>query len=150
MVRTRERNSIDWRRIRDGYRQNTVSIRSLARDFQVSDAAIRKRARKENWVRVAPPVGSREPGQGSSFGSRLDALAAALAATSGGCADSARASDRRFVAAMVALAAPASAIALALDVPEQKLFAEFAVEMASAATMEGARDIRAGLRARTP
>lgn len=107
-----------------------MSIRSLARDFDVSDAAIRKRARKESWVRIAPESGLREPSQAHFFAERLDALATALAATAGGSVDRAQESDRRFVAAMLALNAPTSSIAMVLKVPEPQLFAEFANELA--------------------
>lgn len=119
-MRTRENQSTDWATVRSEYRRNVGSIRSLAKRFNVSDTAIRKRAEAESWVRIATESGSREPGKPSSWNpltDRFDALATALlsVATIDG-----READRRYVAAMLCLggAAPAAIVA-AMGTTEQ-------------------------------
>lgn len=42
---------IDWSDLERLYRENRQSVNSLARDFGVSEAAIRKRATRRRWVR---------------------------------------------------------------------------------------------------
>jgi hypothetical protein len=43
--------NIDWRAIKGEYRGGQLSIREIARQYKISDAAIRKRARAEEWER---------------------------------------------------------------------------------------------------
>jgi hypothetical protein len=136
MMQTREKQSTDWVAVRDEYRQNAGSVRSLARQFNVSDTAIRKRARAEKWVRAATVDGSREPGKPNSWRlltGRLDAIAVALSATFEGMPEDSRAGDRRYVAAMVCLGAAHASIAAALGVTEQNLRDEFGREIEAAA-----------------
>ena len=64
-MRTREGNSTDWVRIGEVYCKETVSIRALAKDFGVSDTAVRKEAKKRGWTRspanLTPCEPEREP-----------------------------------------------------------------------------------------
>lgn len=54
-MRTNERklgnHSPDWARIEVEYVAGIKAVRAIARSFGVSDAGIRKHARKHNWVR---------------------------------------------------------------------------------------------------
>jgi hypothetical protein len=45
----------DWTAIRVAYEENAVSIRALAKTLGMSDMAIRKRAKAEQWSRCARP-----------------------------------------------------------------------------------------------
>ena len=45
------RRKIDWVSIEGRYRANKGSLREIASEFGVSEAGIRKRAKKEGWVR---------------------------------------------------------------------------------------------------
>lgn len=57
----KRKNSIPWDRIEIEYLAGEDSIREIADRYEISDAAIRKRAKKEGWVReVRTPV-RREP-----------------------------------------------------------------------------------------
>jgi hypothetical protein len=60
-VRTREGNSTDWIQIGEAYCSKPLSIRALAKQFGLSDTAIRKEAKKRLWVKFAPPVDACEP-----------------------------------------------------------------------------------------
>lgn len=42
---------IDWEAIEKAYRANVLSLREIGREHNVSDTAIRKRAKAEGWVR---------------------------------------------------------------------------------------------------
>lgn len=50
-MRTREGNSTDWVQVGEAYRTKTLSIRAIAKEFGISDTAIRKEAKKRGWVR---------------------------------------------------------------------------------------------------
>jgi hypothetical protein len=48
---------VDWQAIEAGYRQGEYSVRELARRENVSEGAIRKRARAKGWpARVTQPL----------------------------------------------------------------------------------------------
>ncbi|WP_157975389.1 hypothetical protein [Photorhabdus sp. CRCIA-P01] len=42
----------DWEGIERDYRSGLISIREIAKKYGISDAAIRKRAKTEEWVRT--------------------------------------------------------------------------------------------------
>lgn len=42
---------IDWEAIEKAYRANVISLREIGREHDVSDTAIRKRAKADGWVR---------------------------------------------------------------------------------------------------
>lgn len=42
---------IDWEAVEREYRAGVLSLREIARQFAISDTAIRKRAKAENWTR---------------------------------------------------------------------------------------------------
>ncbi len=56
---TDAKTTVDWAGIEFDYRSTTRSIREIARWFQLSETAIRKKARAEGWVREAGSQGSR-------------------------------------------------------------------------------------------
>ena len=57
-----KRLSIDaWQRIEIEYCAGEDSIREIADRFEISDAAIRKRAKAEGWVRKVRTANRREP-----------------------------------------------------------------------------------------
>lgn len=60
-MRTVEGNSTDWIQIGDAYRNETVSIRALAKRHGLSDTAIRKEAKKRGWLRPDANLPPREP-----------------------------------------------------------------------------------------
>lgn len=60
-MRTREGNSTDWVRIGEVYCKELVSIRALAKNFGVSDTAVRKEAKKRGWTRPDANQSPREP-----------------------------------------------------------------------------------------
>jgi hypothetical protein len=60
-VRTREGNSTDWVSIGEVYCTELVSIRALAKNFGVSDTAVRKEAKKRGWTRPDANQPPREP-----------------------------------------------------------------------------------------
>lgn len=60
-MRTREENSTDWVRIGEVYCKELVSIRALAKNFGVSDTAVRKEAKKRGWTRPDANSAPREP-----------------------------------------------------------------------------------------
>lgn len=55
---TDEKKTVDWAGIEHDYRSTTRSIREIAGWFQISDTAIRKRAKAGGWVRTKEPKGS--------------------------------------------------------------------------------------------
>lgn len=55
------KNIIDWARIELEYLAGEDSIREIADRHEISDAAIRKRAKKEGWVREVRTANRREP-----------------------------------------------------------------------------------------
>lgn len=50
-VRTREGNSTDWIQIGEAYCSKPLSIRALAKQFGISDTAVRKEAKKRGWAK---------------------------------------------------------------------------------------------------
>jgi hypothetical protein len=60
-VRTREENSTDWVRIGEVYCKELLSIRAIAKQFGLSDTAVRKEAKKRGWERPGAPTEPREP-----------------------------------------------------------------------------------------
>lgn len=54
-------NSIDWPRIQIEYLAGECSIREIADRYEISDTAIRKRAKAEGWVRPVRSANRREP-----------------------------------------------------------------------------------------
>lgn len=60
-MQTEEENSPNWIQIGDAYRNKAVSVRALAKNHGISDTAIRKRAKKENWVKFDANLTPREP-----------------------------------------------------------------------------------------
>lgn len=54
-------NTIPWDRIEIEYLAGEDSIREIADRYSISDAAIRKKAKKENWVRTVRTPTRREP-----------------------------------------------------------------------------------------
>jgi len=55
---TDAKTTVDWAGIERDYRSTTRSIREIAAWFQISDTAIRKRAKEKGWVREACSQGS--------------------------------------------------------------------------------------------
>ena len=55
---TDDKKPVDWAGIERDYRSTTRSIREIAGWFQISDTAIRKKAKAEGWVREASSQGS--------------------------------------------------------------------------------------------
>lgn len=55
---TDEKKAVDWAGIERDYTSTTRSIREIAGWFQISDTAIRKRAKAEGWVRTKGSQGS--------------------------------------------------------------------------------------------
>lgn len=50
------KTTVDWSRIELEYLAGDVSIREIADRYEISDTAIRKRAKAESWVRAAKKV----------------------------------------------------------------------------------------------
>lgn len=46
-----EKADVDWERIETLYRTNAASLREIAADHGISEGAIRKRAKRDEWVR---------------------------------------------------------------------------------------------------
>ena len=46
-----KRKAVDWEGISKEYRAGQLSVRQIAREFEVSETAVRKRAKAENWER---------------------------------------------------------------------------------------------------
>lgn len=116
---TEIQEQVDWSGIASDFHNSTKSLRAIARDFGVSDAAVRKHAKRCGWHRPSA-VGAVD----RDTSTLANALAAQLASV-----DSVIERSRRFVAAMVQLGAEPSAIAGALNVSERALFAEFGGEI---------------------
>lgn len=57
---TDKKADIDWAAIEKDYRAGTQSIREIAAWYQISDTAIRKRAKAEGWERVEIRAGSQQ------------------------------------------------------------------------------------------
>lgn len=57
----KRKNSIPWDRIEIEYLAGEDSIREIADRYEISDAAIRKRAKKDGWVREVRTPNRREP-----------------------------------------------------------------------------------------
>lgn len=57
----KSRSTIDWPRIEIEYLAGEDSIREIADRHEISDAAIRKRAKKDGWVRTVRTPIRREP-----------------------------------------------------------------------------------------
>jgi hypothetical protein len=55
---TDEKQPVDWDGIQREYCSTNRSIREIAGWFQISDTAIRKRAKADGWVRMEKPKGS--------------------------------------------------------------------------------------------
>lgn len=55
-----EKKPVDWAGIEKDFANRDWSIREIARWYQVSDAAIRKRAKADGWVRKVQPKSPRE------------------------------------------------------------------------------------------
>lgn len=51
----RHAGRIAWPRVQEGYEENRLSVRALARTYGISDTAIHKRAKAENWPRKPAP-----------------------------------------------------------------------------------------------
>jgi hypothetical protein len=51
----------DWSTIREAYEIGALAVRALAREHNLSDMAIRKRAKAEGWTRKPRPDVCREP-----------------------------------------------------------------------------------------
>ena len=57
-VRTSKKKAVDWRKIKAAWIVGSPSIRALSREWGVSDTAIRKKAREENWPDRPANLGS--------------------------------------------------------------------------------------------
>lgn len=55
---TDKKKAVDWAEIEKDYRAGTMGIRELGRWYQVSDTAIRKKAKAEGWERKEPKTSS--------------------------------------------------------------------------------------------
>lgn len=53
-----DKSTVDWAGIKHDYTKTNRSIREIARWFQISDTAIRKRAKEEGWERPKPALSS--------------------------------------------------------------------------------------------
>jgi hypothetical protein len=107
----------DWATISVEFHRPNVSIRAIARAHGISEAAIRKHAKRYRWRRPGVP---HDPG--------VEHLAKALA-DSLGSIDGVFERSRLFVCAMVALRVDRSGIAAALAISEQALIGDFAKEL---------------------
>jgi hypothetical protein len=109
----------DWRSISVAYFNSTMSLRGIASQFGISDAAIRKHARKHGWQRPSA-VGTPALRGVTPLGKAMESQLAGV--------DSVIERSRRFVAAMIQLDATPAAIAEALGVTEKALNIEFGDE----------------------
>jgi hypothetical protein len=112
--------AVDWGLVANEFYDSIKSIRSIGRAFGVSDAAIRKHAKRHGWHR--PSAVAHANARGVSH--LADALQSQLASV-----DSVIERSRRFVAAMIQLGAGPAKIAAALSISERALFAEFGGEI---------------------
>ena len=46
-----KKQNVDWEKVEMEFRAGQVSIRAIAQEYRVSEGAIRKRAKRENWQR---------------------------------------------------------------------------------------------------
>jgi hypothetical protein len=113
----RKPRAVDWARISDRYFKTDDSVRSIAREFGITDAAIRKHAIERGWVR--PSKASPE-----DIGRLASSLALAMISI-----DGVNKRAKCFVAAMVKLDARQVDIADGLEISEEALRAEFASEL---------------------
>lgn len=51
----KKKRAIDWKRIERDFRAGKTSIRQIAEWYEVSEGAIRKRAKAENWSQLVRP-----------------------------------------------------------------------------------------------
>ncbi len=58
---TDEKKPVDWAEIERDYRSSSMSVREIARWYGITEAAIRKRAKRDGWTRPEKPEGSHEP-----------------------------------------------------------------------------------------
>jgi hypothetical protein len=113
----RKPRAVDWAGVSDRYFKTDDSVRSIARTFGITEAAIRKHAAERGWVR---------PSKASSddIGRLASSLALAMISIDG---VSKRA--KCFVSAMVKLDARSVDIADGLEISEDALRREFASEL---------------------
>jgi hypothetical protein len=107
----------DWAAISVEFHRPDVSIRAIARPHGISDAAIRKHAKRHRWRRPGVP---HDPGVGHLAKVLADSLASI---------DGVFERSRLFVAAMVALKVDRADIAAALAISETALQSEFGCEL---------------------
>lgn len=55
---TTEKKPVDWAEIERDYRSSSMSVREIARWYGITEAAIRKRAKRDGWERPEKPEGS--------------------------------------------------------------------------------------------
>jgi hypothetical protein len=82
-VQAREGNSPDWIQIGEAYSEKPLSIRALAKHHGISDAAVRKAAKKFAWVKADANLTSCEPAcepEPKPVGTRIDRATKALPA----------------------------------------------------------------------
>ena len=107
----------DWASISVEFHRPNVSIRAIARAHGISEAAIRKHAKRHRWRRPGAP---HDPGVGHLAKILADSLAAI---------DGVLERSRLFVAAMVALKVDPADIAAAFAISETALQSEFGREL---------------------
>jgi hypothetical protein len=113
----RKPRSVDWAGVSKRYFTTDESVRAIAREFGITEAAIRKHATERGWIR--PSKASPE-----DVGRLASSLALAMISIDG---VSRRA--KCFVGAMVKLDAQPVDIADGLEISEQALRVEFANEL---------------------
>jgi DNA-binding NarL/FixJ family response regulator len=109
---------IDWDAVATRYFKTEDSVRAIARSFGVSDAAVRRHATENGWVR-RPVVDHPE-----DIGRLASSLALAMISI-----DGVTNRARRFVAAMAKLGASAEEIADSLEISEKSLRSDFQREL---------------------
>lgn len=55
---TDEKKPVDWAEIERDYRTSPMSVREIARWYGITEAAIRKRAKRDGWARPEKPEGA--------------------------------------------------------------------------------------------
>jgi hypothetical protein len=113
----RKPRSVDWAKVSDRYFKSGDSVRAIARDFGITEAAIRKHAIERGWIR--PSKASPE-----DVGRLASSLALAMISI-----DGVTKRAKCFVAAMVKLDARPVDIADGLEISETALRSEFANEL---------------------
>ncbi|WP_045836438.1 hypothetical protein [Hyphomicrobium sp. 99] len=63
-MKNEQKYSIAWDEIRRAYEAGTKSTRTIAKDFGVTEGAIRKRAKSDNWIRA---TGTHKGTQGTAY-----------------------------------------------------------------------------------